>query len=71
MQKQTSDFILLFIVDEKTMIRNQYNRIPRPFPERNTNKSRRHKEITIQLESQEVSSFRVDVHEATLNTMNK
>ena len=71
MQKHTSDLILLFILDEKTMFSNQYNRIPRPFPERNTNKSRRHKEITTQSESQEVSSFPVEVHEATLNIMNK
>ena len=61
---------VFFIVDEKTMIKNQYNRIPRPFPERNTNKSRLHKEIT-QSESQEVSSSPVDVYEATLNTINK
>ena len=60
MQKHTSNFILLFIVDEKTMIRNQYNRIPRLFPERNTAKSRRHEEITTQADSQEISSFPVD-----------
>ena len=57
------------------MIRNQYNRIPHPSPdtirERNTNKPKRDKEITAQSESQEISSFPVDVHEATLNIMNK
>ena len=44
MQKHTSDFIrlpVLFIVDEKAMIRSRYNRIPHPSPdtigERNTN----------------------------------
>ena len=38
---------VFFTVDEKTMIRNRYNRIPNPssdtIRERNTNKSRRHK----------------------------
>ena len=57
------------------MIRNRYNRIPHPSPdtirERNINKLRWHKEITAQSESQEISSFPVDVHEATLNIMNK
>ena len=66
---------VFFIVDEKAMIRNRYNRIPHPSPdtirEKNTNKSRRHKEITAQSESQEINIFPVDVHEATLNIMNK
>ena len=48
------------------MIRNRYNRIPHPstdtIRERNTNKSRRHEEITTQSGSQEISSFPVDVH---------
>ena len=71
MQKHTSDFIPLLIVNEETMIRNQYNRNPRPLPERNTNKSRRHKAITTESENQEVSSFPVDVYETTLNIMDK
>ena len=77
MQKHTSDFTcynpVFFIVDEKAMIRNRYNQIPHPSPdtirERNINKSRRHKKITAQSESQEISSFSVDVHEATLNVI--
>ena len=67
--------VIIIIVDEKSMIRSGYNRIPHPsldtIRERNTNKSRRHKEITAQSESQEVSSSPVDVHEAILNIMNK
>ena len=50
------------------MIRYRYNQIPHPSPdtirERNTNQDGI--KITAQSESQEVSSFPADVHEATL-----
>ena len=50
------------------MINKRHSRIPHPSPDTiQTNL----KEISAQSESPEVSSFPVDVHETTLNTMNK